>query len=195
MEKVEKELSNKKDEEIVKMVLENPDFYVEIIRRYQNKISRYIQRISNFSPDDIEDLTQDVFLSAYEHINSFDDNYTFSSWIYRIAHNKAINFWKKHEREFGSISLEDNISLVDSIFNERSIELDIEILENKEIVEKILDRMPIKYKEVLILKFLEGKDYKEISDILEKPMGTIATLINRAKKQFKKEFEKENNNR
>jgi RNA polymerase sigma-70 factor (ECF subfamily) len=47
-----------------------------------------------------------------------------------------------------------------------------------------------KYRDVLILKFIEGKDYNEISDILEKPMGSIATLINRGKKQLKKEFEK-----
>ena len=57
-------------------------------------------------------------------------------------------------------------------------------------VESVLGRMSVKYKEVLILKFLEHKDYKEMSDILQKPMGSIATLMNRAKKQFKKEMEK-----
>ncbi|MBU1428034.1 hypothetical protein KKB07_04160, partial [bacterium] len=50
---------------------------------------------------------------------------------------------------------------------------------------------PLKYKDVLILKFVEEKDYREISDILHKPMGTIATLINRAKKSLKQELEKE----
>jgi RNA polymerase sigma-70 factor (ECF subfamily) len=54
-------------------------------------------------------------------------------------------------------------------------------------VRSVLDDMDERYKEVLVLKFLEEKDYKEISDILEKPMGTVATLINRAKKQFKEE--------
>lgn len=51
--------------------------------------------------------------------------------------------------------------------------------------------MPLKYKDVLILKFAEGKDYQEMSDILRKPMGTIATLINRAKKSLKQELKKE----
>jgi RNA polymerase sigma-70 factor (ECF subfamily) len=78
---------------------------------------------------------------------------------------------------------------VHQTFYENSVENDINIIENKELVEKILQRMSEKYKEVLILKFLEEKDYKEISDILQKPMGSIATLINRAKKQFKKEVE------
>ncbi|HEC93157.1 MAG TPA: RNA polymerase subunit sigma-70 [Candidatus Atribacteria bacterium] len=52
----------------------------------------------------------------------------------------------------------------------------------------IINRLPLKYKEVLILKFIENKDYKEISDILHKPMGTVATLINRAKKSLKQEL-------
>ncbi len=79
---------------------------------------------------------------------------------------------------------------MEAVFNENSIELDIEKIANQELVEKVLKRMSLKYREVLILKFLEEKDYTEISDILEKPMGTIGTLINRAKKQFKKEMEK-----
>ncbi len=179
----------KKDEEIVLMVLKNPDIYSEIISRYQSKIFRYISRISSISNDDIEDLTQDVFLSAYENLNSFNSELSFSSWIYRIAHNKTINFWKKYQREFGSISLEGSMFIVESIFNEHSVEIDIEKIENKEQVDKILKLMSPKYKEVLILKFLEHKDYKEMSDILQKPMGSIATLVNRAKKQFKKEVE------
>ena len=63
-------------------------------------------------------------------------------------------------------------------------------LSYKQIV-KIINQLPLKYKDVLILKFVEGKDYREISDILHKPMGTIATLINRAKKSLKQELKKE----
>ncbi len=76
---MEKDLSSKKDEEIIKLVLKNPDFYAEIISRYQDKIQRYIKRISNIAPDDAEDLTQDVFLSAYENLNSFDSSFSFSA--------------------------------------------------------------------------------------------------------------------
>lgn len=180
---------NKKDEDIVEEVLKNPDFYSEIIFRYQEKIIRYILRIAKVSKEDAEDLTQDVFLSAYENLNSFDKDLSFSSWIYRIAHNNTINFWKKRERELGNINLEENIFLVEKVFFENSVYRDIEEIENKEFVEKILKEMSQKYGEVLILYFLENKDYKEISDILQKPMGSVATLINRAKKQFRKKVE------
>jgi RNA polymerase sigma-70 factor (ECF subfamily) len=180
------EFSHKKDEELIQMVLENSDIYAEIISRYKDKIFRYICRISSIANDDVEDLTQDIFLSAYENLNSFDTDQSFSSWIYRIAHNKTINFWKKHEREFGSISVEENMFIVDSVFNESSVQKDMEDIENKEVVENVLKHMSIKYREILILQYIEHKDYKEMSDILEKPMGSIATLVNRAKKQFKK---------
>jgi RNA polymerase sigma-70 factor (ECF subfamily) len=68
-----------KDEEIVKKVLKNPDFYTEIISKYQDKIKRYICRISNIQEDDVDDLTQDVFLAAYENLNSFDTSLSFSA--------------------------------------------------------------------------------------------------------------------
>jgi DNA-directed RNA polymerase specialized sigma24 family protein len=73
------EIKNKKDEEIIKIILKNPDLYSEIIFRYQEKITRYISRIARISKEDAEDLTQDVFLSVYENLNSFDNDFSFSS--------------------------------------------------------------------------------------------------------------------
>jgi DNA-directed RNA polymerase specialized sigma24 family protein len=72
-------IKNIKDEDLVKMVLVNSDFYSEVIFRYQDKITRYISRIAKISPEDVEDLTQDVFLSVYENLNSFDNDFSFSS--------------------------------------------------------------------------------------------------------------------
>ena len=91
-----------------------------------------------------------------------------------------------------SINIDENLHLVESIFNEDSVESDILEIENQELVAKALSQLDDKYREVLVLKFLEQKDYKEISDILQKPMGTIATLINRAKQHFKKQLDKIN---
>lgn len=184
------DLKGKKDEEIVKLVLKNPDFYSEIIVRYQDKLQRYISRISNISNEDVDDLIQDIFLSVYENINSFDLDLSFSSWIYRIAHNRTVNFWKKYDKDFIHINIDENLFLVESVFSENSVQIDIDNLENQRLIKDVLEKMDLKYREVLILKFLEQKDYKEISDILQKPMGSVATLLNRAKKSFKKEFEK-----
>jgi RNA polymerase sigma-70 factor (ECF subfamily) len=56
---------------------------------------------------------------------------------------------------------------------------------------KVLDRLPSKYRDILILKFLEEKNYQEISDIIKKPVGTVGSMMNKAKKEFKKELEKQ----
>ena len=180
---------NKKesDIEIIKKTLENQDNFSLIILKYEDKLRRYIRRITNIHNDDIDDLLQDIFISVYENINSFDKNLSFSSWIYRIAHNKTINNWKKYKKQIESISIDEHLSFIESIFNEDNLILNLEKEEDKELLQNALKNLDIKYKEVLTLKFIEGRDYKEISDILEKPMGSIATLISRGKKQLKKE--------
>ncbi len=177
------------DIDIVKKVLDNQDYFSVIIERYESKLRRYIRRITNIHDEEIDDLLQDIFISVYQNLNSFNPDLQFSSWIYRIAHNKTINYWKKNKKEIENISVDENLFFIESIFNEENILLDLEREENAQLLNKALQKLDPKYREVLILKFIEDKDYTEISDILEKPMGSIATLINRGKKQLKKEIE------
>ena len=181
------ESKKESDIEIIKKTLENQDNFSLIILKYEDKLRRYIRRITNIHDEDIDDLLQDIFISVYENINSFDENLSFSSWIYRVAHNKTINNWKKYKKQIESISIDDHLSFIESIFNEDNLILDLERGEDKDLLNNSLKNLDIKYKEVLILKFIEGRDYKEISDIIEKPMGSVATLISRGKKQLKKE--------
>ncbi len=183
------ELEKKTDEEIVLLTLhESEDYFAVLISRYKDKLKRYISRISNIPAEDIDDLIQDIFLAVYEKLNCFNTSLTFSSWIYRIAHNRTINFWKKHKQALESINIDDNLYLVESVFNEDTVKKDILEKEEKEQILSSIEQLDMKYKEVLVLKFLEQKDYKEISDILQKPIGTVGTLINRAKRKLKEKL-------
>ena len=110
------ELKEKSDEEILFLAQKNSDYFGELIDRYQKKLDRYIQRISNFSEEERSDLIQDVFLSVYENIYSFEKGEKFSSWIYQIAHNKTISFWRKNKKDKIQISIDDNLSFVESNF-------------------------------------------------------------------------------
>lgn len=184
------ECINKTDEQIVVLTLKNQDYYLCLMRRYEAKLLNYILKISNISREDAEDILQEVFVKAYQNLNDFDLNFKFSNWIYSIAHNATISAFRKKRVRPQTISWED-----EDLNNILKYTLDIEDtslqkLSYKQIV-KIINQLPLKYKDVLILKFMEGKDYREISDILHKPMGTIATLINRAKKSLKQELKKE----
>jgi RNA polymerase sigma-70 factor (ECF subfamily) len=180
------------DEDLVAETLHNPNAYVFIVERYEAKLLRYILRISMGTKEDAEDILQDVFLSAYKNLNDFDQDLKFSSWIYRIAHNKVISRFRKISARPKTITYEGDSQLLNVLASEESIERDLDKKYTETQVKEMLDKMDEKYREVLVLKFLEEKDYKEISDILEKPMGTVATLISRAKKQFKEKIENEN---
>jgi RNA polymerase sigma-70 factor (ECF subfamily) len=181
--------NNKTDEELVMLTLENQNYFAFIIQRYEGKLLSYIRRISNLG-EESEDVLQEVFIKVYQNLNGFDPKLKFSSWIYRITHNQVISNYRKNKaRPLGSI-LDLEEGMLENIADEFDLLGMIEQKNLRENIFKVLDKMDQKYKEVLVLKFLEEKDYKEISDILKKPMGTVASMINRAKKQFQEELVK-----
>ena len=103
-----------------------------------------------------------------------------------------ISHWRKTKVRPQVLKFEADEDFLKFIATDENLARDTERKFSGEEVRKMLENLDKKYKEVLVLKFLEGKDYKEISDILEKPLGTVATLINRAKKQFAKIVEEKN---
>jgi len=190
--------NNYTDKEIVKIISSwDMDAFYCIVNKYENKLLKYILRITNIDLEDAENLLQEVFIKVYKNINDYNTDFAFSSWIYRITHNITIDFHRKNKDKI-IISLENEdeeywnlIEIIDSWIN---IEKDFK---NKELIKKIVDILNLidtKYKEILILKFLEDKNYDEISDILKIPTWTVATLINRWKKQFRQMAEENNLN-
>lgn len=173
------DLSQFSDEQLIQEIREGKsELYSEIIRRYQNKLYGYLCRLSNDGTES-EDILQNVFIKSYRNLHGFDVGKKFSSWIYRIAHNEAINHIKKNFRNIPLESLEFN--LIDN--NNLEDEADKLILKKK--MENYLENIPVKYREPLILYFFEEKSYEEISDILRIPTSTVGTLIFRGKKMIK----------
>ena len=184
------ECINRTDEQIVILTLKNQNYYLYLMKRYEAKLLNYILKISNISREDAEDILQETFVKAYQNLNDFDLNFKFSNWIYSIAHNTTISTFRKKKVRLQTVSWEDKDldNILESTLDVENASL--QKLTYKHIL-KIINQLPLKYRDVLILKFVEGKDYREISDILHKPMGTIGTLINRAKKSLKQELKKE----
>lgn len=169
------------DEQLVLAVLnKNQELYSEIIKRYQLKLSHYLRKFI-YNPDELEDVLQVVFIKAYKNLYSFNVKKKFSSWIYRISHNEALNHLKKYAKE--RIPLEDiEYKLIDEKIDLNK-EIDRKLLKTE--VEELLSILKLKYREPLILYFFEQKSYQEISDILHMPISTVGTLISRAKKTLK----------
>ncbi|MDD5071437.1 MAG: RNA polymerase sigma factor [Patescibacteria group bacterium] len=181
----------KTDEELVNLSLNNQDCFLYLMKRYEKKLLAYILKISSFNHDEAEDILQEVFIKIYKNLNDFDTGLKFSSWAYRITHNQVISHYRKVKSRPQAVSLDLNDKILANLSSDLDIREEIDISYFKKNVKKILENLDIKYREVLVLKFLEEKGYKEISDILKKPMGTVATLINRAKREFRQELERQ----
>jgi RNA polymerase sigma-70 factor, ECF subfamily len=183
------ECEQKTDAQLVSLSLDNQEYYYCLMKRYEILLMNYVRKLSGMNQSDVEDVLQEVFILAYQNLNDYDRQFKFSSWIYRIAHNQTISMLRKKTKNDQDISWDEHDldQLVQSDFDiEQSF---FQKMDYHSLLQNI-DTLPLKYKEVLLLKFVERKDYQEISDILRKPMGTIGTLINRAKKKLLQEIAK-----
>jgi len=178
----EKKIQELSDLEIINMTIKDFNSYRYIIDRYEKRLLRYIQRVLYISKEDAEDILQEVFIKAYRNINGYDSKYSFSSWIYRIAHNEAISFLRKQKR---SIESSNDMDIFDTLPSDESIEDNFLVELRKKEVRKILKMLEPKYREPLILRYFEDMEYNEISDILHISIGNVSSLINRGKKKFK----------
>lgn len=169
------------------------DLFAVIIERYQGKLFAYLYRLIG-SRDEAEDLLQDVFIKAFKNMQSYDTERKFSSWIYRIAHNEAINYIKRRSlKRF--ISWEDITTTKDKLMSNSAEDGADKLWLRKETigeVDEAINKLPMKYKQVLLLRYYSENSYEEISEILQKPVNTVGTLINRAKKKMAEEMEKIN---
>lgn len=169
------------DTEIVRLVKQgNADAFGELMERYEAKLTRYLGRFLA-DEDALADVLQDTLIKAYVNIQSFDENYPFSSWIYRIAHNEAVNAIKK--KKSVPFSWFDPETLVPYFVHNDATEKDIDTATLKKDLEKVLDKLPSAYKEILILYFYEELSYKEIALILHISVSSVGVRINRAKKK------------
>lgn len=154
--------------------------YGKLMERYEAPLLRY----ASFFTHDYEaaqDIVQETFIKAYRNLASFNDKFAFSGWLYRIAHNTALDALKKHR----PISLDE--PLLDELTAEDShvaAQIDRQILAKD--VAHCLDQLALKYREPIILYYFQHKSYTEISDILRLPASTVGVRIKRGKAQMRK---------
>ncbi len=181
-----KRSEERSDYELVQATLNQKELYGLLIERYEAPLLRYIRRLTNASDEDAEDLLQEVFIKAYQNLRDVDEKRSFSAWLYRITRNHVISaFRKKNVRPEGHAkAIDDHVfeNLLADFKEDASF--DKEVLRSQLV--EVFDKLDKKYLDVLILKYFQDKSYEEMAYIMQKPSGTIATLLSRAKKQFKK---------
>lgn len=177
--------TNETDESLAVLAIKDQRAFGVIVDRYQARLLRFIKTISGNRHEEAEDILQESFLKAYRNLNGFDPDQSFSSWMYRIVRNETISHYRKRNvRPEGHMNQEDEQTL-DRFAHRMDIAIDAQRAEEATAIRNALNELDPKYRDVLILQYLEEKDYREISDILHIPMGTVATRINRAKNRFK----------
>lgn len=170
------------DEQIVAAVC-NGDAakFALLIERYQNKLFYYVIKYVAES-DKAEDIVQESFIKIYTNLRSFDQNKNFSSWAYRITHNNMIDSVR---RDKPTVSIEENDWVSNIADSNVDIGADLELKQTRQEVQAAVCKLPLKYKDVVVLHYFEGYGYEDISDILGIPTSSVGTRLRRGKAKLK----------
>jgi RNA polymerase sigma-70 factor, ECF subfamily len=182
---IKREKNQETDQELVIRTLADKQVFSLLVRRYDAPLFRYILRMGWKDNSSAQDLLQEIFIKAYIHLNDYDPSLSFSSWIYRIAHNEIVSSYRKEKTRPNVLKKESDFFIFDNIADDAGLSTQEGNKFNAAEIQDAVNRLEPKYRDIIVLKFFEEKSYEEISDILQMPLGTVATLINRAKKKIK----------
>lgn len=165
--------------------------FKQIMTKYHGPIFAMVYRMVHIR-EEAEDLVQETFIKAFNSLNSFNEAYAFSTWLYKIAVNNCIDYFRK--KRLRTFPLENPIQA-----KEGEIKRDFPDIEttpeNRMIsdektskIENAINRLPEKYRIAIELRHKDDKSYEEIADILKIPLGTVKARIFRAREMLKKEL-------
>lgn len=156
--------------------------FADIVREYQRRLYNYLYRFAH-NKEDCEDLVSDTFYQAFTQLKSCRDLGKFKAWIYRIAHNLGVNFWRKQKRErTWTTKLEDLAFEVASWAH--SQEEESRRREEGRLVEAALKELPEHYRSALFLFYHEDFSYHETAQILGIPLSSVKTHLFRGRKML-----------
>jgi len=182
------------DQVLIKKILagRRSDFE-ELMKKYNKKIYNFVFRMVRNEEVSVE-LTQDFFIKIYMVLDKYNFEYKFSTWAYRICYNLVIDHVRKHPMLVDSLDTHpvSQKKLMDS--KHYVSEDGFQALEKEEIKQylwKVVASIPLKYRELILLRYLQGFKYDEIAQITELPVGTVKNRIFKAKEILRKEIEKD----
>lgn len=189
MEEVKRQFSDKalKDFKLIdRATLENDESaFAELMSRYKKPVYHMVLKMVR-NVDDAEDLTIEAFAKAFKNLARFKKDYTFSTWLFRIATNNAIDFIRKKKLETYSL----NTSFTDD--SGESVNIDVEAHDRTpdqeaintqkiELVRMFVTKLPAKYQRLVKLRYFDELSYEEIAQELEAPLGTVKAQLHRAR--------------
>ena len=188
------DLATISDQEVVLLARAGQEpAYRELIRRYERPIFSLILRMVR-DRQLAEDLAQETFIKALNAINSYRPEFKFSSWIFKIANNAAIDHLRRRELDTLSLDGAPNAATPEAV--EATVlqvgdkgESPLDELEARELggaIEVAIARLRPEYRACILLRHVEGHAYEEIAEMLELPLGTVKTYIHRARHELRR---------
>jgi len=184
--------SREEDSRLIQDAIRGNDLaYKHLMEKYHDPIFNFIFRMVH-DREQVEDLTQEAFIKAFASLKSFNEEYAFSTWLYKIATNNCIDYIRK--RKLQMYSIDKPIESKDSDFTfelpDDSYEADRDLIDTQRasFLRKAIDELPEKYRRVIQLRHVEEKSYEEIADLLELPIGTVKAHIFRAREMLYKQL-------
>jgi RNA polymerase sigma factor (sigma-70 family) len=159
--------------------------------KYYDAIFKLVNRMIR-DRQEVEDLTQEAFIKAFTSLERFDDEYAFSTWLYKIATNNSIDHIRK--KKLHTFSIDKPIGSEESDFTfelpDTDLEPDQELIANqrKKMLENAMNSLPLKYRQVILMRHVDEKEYQDIAKILKLPLGTVKAHIFRARELLYKKL-------
>ena len=163
--------------------------FEELVRRYQRPISAYVYRMVG-DYDCALDLTQEIFIKIYASLSRYRPEFKFSTWIYKIAHNAAIDHLRRNSGRERSINQgtesEPQQLVIES--NGPSPEQQSEREERRVEIESVVRLLPTAYRELIVLRHSQDLTYEEIVEVTGLPLGTVKNRLFRAREMMRQQF-------
>jgi RNA polymerase sigma-70 factor (ECF subfamily) len=162
----------------------NQDAFAFLVQRHQRRVFTMVWRMLQ-DDEEASEITQNAFLAAWQGLPAFRGEARFATWLYRIVYNCALKQleWRKRERSMQAAMEAEQI--LEGANREKRAEDILELRDRQAIVREQIEKLPAKYRSVLILRHLQERTYEEMADILTMPIGTIKTQLFRARHLLK----------
>jgi RNA polymerase sigma-70 factor (ECF subfamily) len=180
------------DAEVVAAVLKgDQELYGELVKRYQGRLVNYLCRLLR-SVQEAEDLAQEVFFKLYKVLDRYDPKYKFSTWLFRVAQNAAIDRIRKRRLQLVSMDRtgdpDAGMGTWEFASSDPSPYGDLRNLERGQAIQAAIERLPWDYRELIVLRHFGELSYDEIAKLKEMPLGTVKNKLFRGRQMMKDEL-------
>lgn len=186
------EVDEPTDEELVEAVLQGErERFGDLVERYQGRLVNHLYRLLR-SVEDAHELAQEVFIKVYQALDRYDPRYRFSTWIFRVAQNAAIDQIRKRRIKMvsfeGREDADGEVREWDPPSSERGPYGDLRNRERGGAIQRAIDNLPWEYRELIVLRHFGELSYDEIARLEEMPLGTVKNKLFRARQMLKEEL-------